>query len=293
MMQILYDIAAKQQEVNATKLQDAQDIMKDVFRQWFRDFTRVNMQTGFYRLVEETEHCRRLGYDNIGISTPISSTNEMVLTSKTQLMKQLGLSNTGSVEGDVENIRRQGVNVSTGGFEHARKLMAITQFNEWLGSDNSKFLLVDGHCQDFGYGKTSPLSVFCASLGSTLAQSESLVILQYFCGHHTLDSGGISGGPVGLIKSLLGQLLHQPDDVLPQNVNIYKRLYDKEDHDDVDSLCEIFGLLFSQINPSKITICMLDEISEFEGARNGWNSGICLVADQLNYMGVFEGLRAS
>lgn len=43
-------------------------------------------------------------------------------------------------------------------------------------------------------------------------------------------------------------------------------------------------MLFSQMDPSKITICILDEISEFEGARNGWMNGMCLVADQLEYM---------
>lgn len=302
-MQMMHDIDGRLQEANKSRLQD-EDTMKAMITQWFREFAAANMQTGFYRLFEETEYCRSespspfypehfqgfltttsgLGYDTSDTTTPIFSKDEMVLTSKALLMRHLGLSNSASVEEDVENIRRQGVNVATGGLEHARKLMSMAQFNEWIVSDSSKLLLVDGHCQNFCHGKTSPLSVFCASLASTLSQSDSLVILQYFCGHHAFDTGERSGGPLGLIKSLLGQLLQQPDDVLFQNVRIDKRLYDREDHDDVDSLCEIFGLLFSQINPSKVTILMLDEISEFEGARDGWVSGICLVADQLEYM---------
>lgn len=148
-----------------------------------------------------------LGYDTDGITTLHSSNNEKVLLSKTQLISHLGLSNIGSVEADVEIIRRQGANVAAEGLEHARKLMAMPQFNEWLSKDSPELLLVDGHCQNFGHGKTSPLSVFCASLASTLDQSESLVILQYFCGHHVLDSNGIPGGPLGLIQSLLTQLL--------------------------------------------------------------------------------------
>ncbi|KAJ4393273.1 hypothetical protein N0V93_002481 [Gnomoniopsis smithogilvyi] len=283
MKHILYDIAARQKEATITGSQ-LEDAMKDVFRQVFREMAAANMQTGFYRLVEENEHRRRLGYDTNNLITPNSSKNELIFTSKIQLMARLDLSNTGSVEEDVEAIRRQGANVAAKGLEHARKLMAMAQFHEWLSDDNSRLLLVDGHCQNFGNGKTSPLSVFCASLASALGQSESLIILQYFCGHHALESGGIPAGPLGLIKSLLGQLLHQSDDVLPQSVEVDKRLYGMTDFDDVDCLCELFGMLFSQISPSKITICLLDEIAEFEGAHYGWMSGMCLVADQLKYM---------
>lgn len=224
-----------------------------------------------------------LGYGN-NITAPTPTKNKMFAATKTQLLQHLGLTNTGSVEQDVEIIRRQGTNVAAEGLEHARKLMTMTHFNEWLGTDDSRLLLVDGHCQNFGNGKTSPLSVFCASLASTLAQSESLVILQFYCGHHALGADSLPGGPLGLIKSLLGQLLHHPDDVLPQNVHLDQRLYNREDHDDVDHLCEIFAVLFAQISPAKITICILDEIAEFEGARCGWVNGVCLVADQLNYM---------
>lgn len=224
-----------------------------------------------------------LGYDS-DITQSSTTKSETFFATKTQLIERLGLSHSGSVAEDVEIIRRQGTNVAAAGLEHARKLMAMAQFNEWLGNDDSELLLVDGHCQNFGNAKTSPLSVFCASLASTLAQSESLVLLQYFCGHHTLDSDSLPGGPLGLIKSLLGQLLHRPDDVLPRDVHLDRRLYDRADHDDVDHLCEIFGVLYSQINPAKITICILDGISEFEGAGRGWLDGICLVADQLSYM---------
>lgn len=203
-------------------------------------------------------------------------------TTKIHLLQYLGLVNSGSVQEDVETIRRQGTNVAAEGLGHARKLLAMAQFNEWLANDDSKLLLVDGHCKSFGNNsKTSALSVFCASLASTLAQSDSLVVLQYFCGHHAMDSDSLPGGPLGLIKSLLGQLLRCPDDVLPQIVHLEQRLYDRADHEDIDHLCEIFGLLFSHINPAKITICIIDEIAEFEGERGGWVDDMRLVAAQL------------
>lgn len=209
---------------------------------------------------------------------------ERLLVSKDHLLRHLRLSEIGSVGEDIERIRRQGINVASEGLEKARRLMSMAEVNDWLSKDKSRLLLVDGHSKHLGNGKTSPLSVFCASLASTLAQSESMIILQYFCGHHALDSDGLSAGPLGLVQSLLAQLLRQPDDILPESLDLDKELCNRVDHEDIDNLCEVFGVLFSQINPTKITICILDEIAEFEGDWGGWGDGMSLIAVQLREM---------
>lgn len=162
--------------------------------------------------------------------------------------------------------------------------MTTTQFTEWMQKDESRLLLVDGHCKDLSNSKTSPLSVLCASLASNFAEADSLVILQYYCGHHGLDSNGLPAGPLGLIKSLLTQLLQKPDDVLPQNLQLDKELFDRVKPDDVDNLCEIFAAVFSQLDPNKITLCIVDEVAEFEGARGGWDDSMSLIAFQLRWM---------
>ncbi|KAL1876230.1 hypothetical protein Daus18300_002858 [Diaporthe australafricana] len=265
--------------------------MKDLFKQWFQEVLAANMQTGLFRLVEETEYCRRLGY-GIDQTSSSSSKTERILVSKDHLLQYLRLSDVGSVGEDIERIRRQGSNVASEGLEKARKLISMTEVNDWLSKDESKLLLVDGHSKSPGNGKTSPLSVFCASLATTLAQSESLIVLQYFCGHHSLDSDGLSAGPLGLIQSLLAQLLHQSDDILPESLDLDKELYNRVDHENIDNLCEVFGALFSQINPTKISICILDEIAEFEGDYGGWGDGMSLVAVQLREMvHTFDGLQ--
>lgn len=170
------------------------------------------------------------------------------------------------------------------GRELARKIMNTTQFTEWMQQDESRLLLVEGHCKNLSNSKTSPLTVLCASLASSFAASDSLVILQYYCGHHGLDSNGLPAGPLGLIKSLLAQLLQKPDDVLPQNLELDKELFDRMNPDDVDNLCEIFAAVFSQIDRNKITLCIIDEVAEFEGARGGWNDSMSLVAFQMRWM---------
>lgn len=274
---------------------------RDILKECFREVLASRMQTGLYRLVEETEYCQSKSppysphpctcltsvsgigsYTNVDAPKPIKT--EKVLISKDDLLFHLNLHEVGSIVEDVDRIRQQGTNVASEGRELARKIMTMAQFTEWVQEDHSRLLLVDGHCKDLGNGKTSPLSVLCASLASNFAESDSLVILQYYCGHHGLDSNGLPAGPLGLIRSLLAQLLRKPDDVLPKELEVDRELYDRVNPDDIDYLCEIFGVIFSQINRNKITLCIIDEIAEFEGERGGWADGMSLVAFQLRWM---------
>ncbi|KAG6358453.1 hypothetical protein INS49_014337 [Diaporthe citri] len=279
MMRAIGDIAARQSD---SRLQ-ADNNMRDMFKECFREFLSSAMQTGLYRLVEETEYCHRLGCCR-SIDPPESMQAEKILITKDNLLQHFKLSELGSVVEDVERIRQQGTNVASEGRELARKIMTLAQFTEWMQKDESRLILVDGHCKSLGNGKTSPLSVLCASLASNFAESNALVILQYYCGHHGLDSNGLPAGPLGLIKSLLAQLLRKSDDVLPKSLQLDRELYDRVEPDDVDGLCEIFGVVFSQIDPNKITLCIIDEVAEFEGARGGWSDGMGSVAFQLRWM---------
>lgn len=279
MMQEMNDMETHLSQLRLTDDKRTRDILKECFR----EVLASRMQTGLYRLVEETEHCQRIGSYNT-VDAPRLTNTEKLLISKDELLLHLNLGEVGSIAEDVDRIRQQGTNVASEGRELARKIMSMAQFTEWVQEDRSRLLLVDGHCKDLGNGKTSPLSVLCASLASNFAESNSLVILQYYCGHHGLDSNGLPAGPLGLIRSLLAQVLRKPDDVLPQEIEMDRELYDRVNPDDIDNLCEIFGVIFSQINQHKITLCIIDEIAEFEGERGGWADGMSLVAFQLRWM---------
>lgn len=297
MMQGMNDMEARFSELRLSDDKKTRDILKECFR----EVLASRMQTGFYRLVEETEYCQSkhppysshpstclTSVSGIGsykaLDDPSPMKTDKLLISKDELLVRLNLGEVDSIVEDVERIRQQGTNVASEGRELARKIMTMTKFTEWVQEDHSRLLLVDGHCKDLSNGKTSPLSVLCASLASNFAESDSLVILQYYCGHHGLDSNGLPAGPLGLIRSLLAQLLRKPDDVLPQTLEVDRELYDRVNPDDIDNLCEIFGVIFSQINRNKITLCIIDEIAEFEGERGGWADGMSLVAFQLRWM---------
>ncbi|KAK2604197.1 hypothetical protein N8I77_007145 [Diaporthe amygdali] len=282
MMRAIGDIATQQRE---SQFRDDEG-MRNVFRECFREIWSSKMQTGLYRFVEESEYCRRLGYTTGSAArSPLHLfAAEKLCITKNELAKHLGVSEIYSVNEDVERVHRQGTNVTTEGLEQARKILSTAQVTDWLSKDESKLILVDGHCKNLGYGKTSPLSVFCASSASALDESPSLVILKYFCSHHSSNSEDLPAGPLGLIRSLLGQLLHKSDDVLPLDLHLDNELLDRADPEDVPDLCEVFAGVFSQINPAKITICILDEIAEFEGERDGWGESMRFIAYQLRWM---------
>jgi hypothetical protein len=303
MMQAIADIASRQSESQSKDTAAMREVMKECFR----EVLASTMQTGLYRLVEETEYCKSepssvpsslptymtdkgcLTY-LIGIASTEythatrSESEAIIVVTKEDLLKRLQLYELGSVVGDIEEIRRQESNVASEGREVTRKIMSMVKFTEWVTKDESRLLLLDGHCKNFGNRGTSPLSVLCASLASTLAGAESLIILQYYCGHHGLDSNGLPAGPLGLIQSLLAQLLCKPDNVLPQSLKLDRKIYERVRPDDVDSLCELFGTVFSQVEPSKITLCIVDEIAEFEGEPGGWGDDMSLIAHQLRWM---------
>lgn len=224
-----------------------------------------------------------LGYRS-NIELPKSTDVAKVLISKEDLLQHLKLTGIGPVDMDVARIRQQETNVASEGRQLARKIMATAQFKEWVTKDDSRLLLVDGHCKNLGNGKTSPLSALCVSLASTLAEAEPLVILQYYCGQHNLDANGLPAGPLGLIQSLLAQLLRKPDNILPETLQLPKELYDRAQTGDIDSLCELFGVLFSQLDQTKITVCIIDEIPEFEGEGDSWGDGMSMIAFQLRWM---------
>ncbi|KAG8158267.1 hypothetical protein KVR01_012028 [Diaporthe batatas] len=279
MMRAIAEIVALQREPRVSD----DNTIKTTVKECLQEFLAAQMQTGLYRLIQENEYMQRLGYQ-ANMNTTWSENAVKRTMSKEHLIQHLKLTEIDSVAEDIDRIRQQESNVESEGRELARRIMSMEQFTEWITKDESKLLMLDGHCKNLGNGKTSPLSVLCASLASTLAQAQSLVILQYYCGHHALNTDHLPSGPLGLIQSLLAQLLSKPDDILPKMLQIDKELYERALPDDIDSLCEIFGAVFTQIERNKITICIIDEIAEFEGAFGGWDKSMSLVAFQLRWM---------
>ena len=172
---------------------------------------------------------------------------------------------------------------------HARVsyLMVMPQFQGWLMDDQPDILLVDGHCHDQSLGKVSPLSVFCAALfdivsdphggpATHVPSQRPRVVLSFFCGQHTTPASSLQG-PLGLIRSLIDQLLMQWPEY--DHVDLSFLAYEPElwgavSQHDLPSLCYLFGRLLEQLRPDTIVYCIIDGISQFETSLKGWRDSL-------------------
>lgn len=204
---------------------------------------------------------------------------------KTQLLWELGLSGVDFSREAVQVIEEQAQreDLAVKSQEMSGAIADTEQGTAWMTSAKA-LLLVDGHCEDDCHGATSPLSVVCASLARHFAGSHPYVVLQYYCNHQGIVvPHGLPAGPLGLIKSLLAQLLHQSDDVLQENLWLNVEICNKAVLEDIGGLCQLFESLTYYINRSKITVCVIDEIAQFERAHDGlgWADGMRQVAHSL------------
>ncbi|KAF3001035.1 hypothetical protein E8E14_006231 [Neopestalotiopsis sp. 37M] len=157
----------------------------------------------------------------------------------------------------------------------------MESFKNFVSPSSSGLLLVDGCCGDLCDGKVSPLSVICATLAATLDQTQSHVVLHFFCGRHCRPNDALSG-PGGLMESLIYQIIIYPGLFDPEfnwESNVTR---EQLANGDLAGLCSIFKRLIEFVNPQLTVYCILDGISEFETSLNGW-------LDQLKE--VFEVLR--
>jgi hypothetical protein len=139
------------------------------------------------------------------------------------------------------------------GLEKVRSLISTEQFRNWMGLPFPNVLLVDGNCRDQGQGRTSPLSIFCASLAATLAQSESNIVLHFFCGHHSHPQYDAVSGPTGLLRSLITQLVLYPNVCTMSAVTMEQSMWEAVARYEVPALLA----LFEQIIVSSSRILLL------------------------------------
>lgn len=152
---------------------------------------------------------------------------------------------------------------------YATLLRQKRQFKDWFSSEWPSLVLVDGCCRTESVGRTSPMSFFTASFASTLLQSQSGIVLQFFCGQH-VDPQQENSGPKGLLRSLVSQLLLYPKPYTLALDFVDQSLYDAIAASNTEALCFIFERLFWQIQPTTTVYVLLDGVSDFESDLHGY-----------------------
>lgn len=164
-----------------------------------------------------------------------------------------------------------------------RYLLAAPGFQRLLSSPAPGLLLVDGHCKEDCEGKVSPISVFCASLAAVMAQHPACMALHFFAGQHCFDDPGDQArGPRGLVRSLICQVLLYPNQPQPYLDWLTDTLINDVAEGDIGALCYLFTQLLQRVVGVSVVFCIVDSISEFERAQEGWCDDLSIVFDHLS-----------
>src|SRR3569833_1407432 len=197
-----------------------------------------------------------------------------------QLMAMLNILRVpgGQEDYDLASILQQSRRFEAKALSQASIVLQMEQFRRWISHDTgSDLLLVEGHLDSSSFGKTSPLSHFCANIAKLFREAipTTMLPLHFFCSQHVAANDELKG-PSGLIRSLLAQLARAM--LLHSN-----RLCDLPDlsglatlsggtdpdplHMTTDGLCHDFLELVRQLPPHMTVVVILDDIARFERAE--------------------------
>ncbi len=135
-------------------------------------------------------------------------------------------------------------------------IMNAGQFQDWLSALNSRTLIINANCPDSTI--VSPVSFICAMLVRSLEAMRQAVTIHFFCG---LATSGPEGNAVGMLRSLIGQLLEQHNFDL--SFLSVEQMDDLRRHS-VKMLCQLLADLVSQINDGHALFCVIDAVYFYE-----------------------------
>lgn len=177
----------------------------------------------------------------------------------------------------------------------AAYLTNMNRFRQWQGGKKSDILLVDGHAGSEGNGRTTPMSVFCATLiqgledinakSSRSVPTNSLMVLYFFCGQHK-DPDGCLPGPSGLMRSLILQLILAWPEERRRDIQSIKLLSEigqtpESSTYHIPFLCRVFEELLWHLPPGLIVHGIIDGVSHFETSIRGWSTEMRTIASSI------------
>lgn len=188
----------------------------------------------------------------------------------------------GSLQGiqvtDLQCCLAKGRLLETDDQDRAKWIMASTDLREWLNSSKSRVFLINGNGD--GDETFGPTTFVCAKLLESLGDIDPMITLHFFCSLHTTNKDGFRDNAVGLIKSLLAQLVLCSEDwdfgFLGKDG--LKRL----EEGDLDAYCKLFRDLIEQLPPMTLIFLMIDGITVYE--RSMRREGFLKVIKELTDM---------
>lgn len=170
---------------------------------------------------------------------------------------------------DLEYVVRQGLHLNPSEQGQAQWLMKMDRFWTWFSSTDPDMIFADGGLMDPSQHqlRISSLSVVCATIAATIAQTSSdAIALHYFCAQH-VSSNDTMSGPQGLMRCLTARLLVEMQGkygAVPNLDFLDAISIQNLQHHDVGQLCDLFCSLLMQIKPNATVYCIIDGICWFE-----------------------------
>ncbi|CAN8098924.1 unnamed protein product [Discula destructiva] len=175
----------------------------------------------------------------------------------------------------------------------AAAMVKMPQVKNWLHASSSGVVLVEGCGSRPQAGRVAPLSHVCATLiqvlqvdGPSAETQVAKTTLFFFCGQHVTENDPL-GGPQGLMRSLLAQLiltLVQRNWVLhsaPIRL-LHKQGFGAQELEEfaLQDACQLFHQLLASVPSGSTVFVVIDGISFFEHREN-WRRDFDLVVGCL------------
>lgn len=158
-----------------------------------------------------------------------------------------------------------------------QSILQQRRFLGWMRSRHPDMVLVLADLPNSTMEKITAVSVFCATLITSLTSlRRGDLVLHFFCGLH-VDPRGPSPGPRGLVRSLIMQLFAHLTRAGGANLDfICDRDYVRDIEDQkLAVLCQTLRELLWQCEPGVHVYCIIDSITLFEGSA--WSRDLTAV----------------
>jgi hypothetical protein len=166
---------------------------------------------------------------------------------------------------DLEFVLRQSKEFDSTSTSYGAIVMSSPRFQRWLAASGTDLVYVESHLDSSRYGRTSPISYFCANVAKLFRDSAMSITLYFFCGQHVASNNDLQG-PRGLVRSLLSQLLQSWPITSLQGIDLAGFIGSHESIP-IEDLCQMFELLVRQFPMHSTLFCIIDDLSQFEKDR--------------------------
>ena len=195
--------------------------------------------------------------------------------SQDDLLDMLGVSAECPLQ-DLRRTLRTGQSMDLSVSHMAQGIIEGERLREWLSTDSSSSLFIEGGLSLASYGRNTPMSYMSSVVIESLQDKEPAVAIYFFCGSHT-SSKDPTKGPQGMMRSLICQVLR----LFTVDLNFIstRRYREQLQCFNLHGLCDCFRKLVKRLPMDSVLFCIIDSICFFE--KREWTEDCLKVINDL------------